>query len=73
MERIQPIQVDRMLREHLGRRSDLGLRNAVTAIIFEPQNPFETQSRRRPERWFVLFVVSSAVALSTFVYFNFWN
>jgi hypothetical protein len=73
MERIQPIQVDRMLRQHLGRRSDLGLWNALAAGIFEPQNPFDTQSRRRPEQWFVLFVVSSVAALSAFVYFNLWN
>jgi hypothetical protein len=73
MERIEPIQVHRMLRQNLGRRSDLGLWNALVARIFEPQNPFEAHSRRRPQRWFVLFVVSSVSALSAFVYFNFWN
>jgi len=73
MERIEPIQVRRMLRQNLGRRSDLGLWNALAARIFEPQNPFETQSRRRPQRLFVILVVSSVAALSAFVYFNFWN
>jgi hypothetical protein len=62
-----------MLREHLDRRSDLGLWNALAARICEPQSPFEPQARRRPERWFLLLVVGSIAALSTFVYFNLWN
>lgn len=73
MEKITPGEVDRMLRRHLRRRSDLGLWNALTALIFEPQNPFSTESRTKPHRWFVLFVVSLVAALAAFGYFNSLN
>ena len=73
MERITPGEVDRLLRQHLRYRSDLGVWNAFAQKIFEPRNPFETGARRRPARWFVLFVLSSAAALCAFVYFNLWT
>lgn len=62
-----------MLRQCLRRRSDLGLWNAVAAKILEPQNPFGDRARTRPQRWFVLLLVSLSVAVIAFVYFNFWN
>ena len=73
MERITPKDVDQMMRQYLGRRYDLGLWNALTARVFEPQNPFEGSSRRKPQRWFALFVVSSAAAVAAIVYSNFLN
>jgi hypothetical protein len=73
MERITPSEVDRRLRQYLRQRSDLGLGNALAAQIFEPQNPFETQLRRKPQRWFLVFVFSSTAAVLAFVYFNFVN
>ena len=62
-----------MLRQYLSRRSDLGFWNTVAAKILEPQNPFGNGERRRPQRWFVLFLVNSLAAAIAFVYFNFWN
>lgn len=64
-----------MLRQCLRRRSDLGPWNAVAATILEPKNPFGQgqRERRRPQRWFVLLLVSSFAAVIAFVYFNFWN
>ena len=73
MERITPGEVDRLLRQHLRLRSDLGLWNALTAIIFEPHNPFSTEPRRKPHRWFVLLVVNLVAVLAAFAYFNFLN
>ena len=73
MDRITPEDVDRMLRQWLRRRSDLGLWNAVAAKMLEPQNPFGHGERRRPQRWFVLLLVSSFAAVIAFVYFNLWN
>jgi hypothetical protein len=73
MERITPGDVDRLLRQHFRRRSDMGLWNALTAMIFEPHNPFSTEPRRKPHRWFVLFVVSLAAAFATFACFNLLN
>jgi hypothetical protein len=73
MERITPGEVDRLLRQHLRLRSDLGLWNTLTAMIFEPHNPFSTEPRRKPHRWFVLFVLSLVAAVAAFGYFNFLN
>ena len=73
MERITPGEVDRLLWQHLRSRSDMGLWNALTAMIFEPHNPFSIEPRRKPHRWFVLFVLSLVAALSAFTYFNFLN
>jgi hypothetical protein len=73
MEWITPKEADRMLREHLRHRPDLGLWSALVARIFEPQNPFDTRSRRKPQRWFVLFVLSSMAAVAALGYFNVLN
>jgi hypothetical protein len=73
MERIMPGDVDRLLRQHLRLRSDLGLWNTLTAMIFEPHNLFSTEPRRKPHRWFVLFVFNLVAALAAFAYFNFLN
>jgi hypothetical protein len=73
MEPITPGEVDRLLRQHLRLRSDLGLWNALTAMIFESHNPFSTEPRRKPHRWFVLFVLSLVAALAALGYFNFLN
>jgi hypothetical protein len=73
MDRITPKEVNRMLRQCLRRRSDLGVWNAVAAKILEPKNPFGDGGRRTPQRWFVLLVVSSFAAVVAFVYFNLWN
>jgi hypothetical protein len=73
MDRITPKEVNRMLRQCLRRRSDLGLRSALTAKILEPHNPFGRGERRTPQRWFVLLLVSLFAAVVAFVYFNFWK
>ena len=73
MDWITPEDVDRMLRQWLRRRSDLGLWNALATKILEAQNPFGHGERRTPERWFVLLLVSLSAAVIAFAYFNFWN
>jgi len=62
-----------LLRQHLRLRSDLGLWNALTAMIFESHNPFSTEPRRKPQRWFVVLVVNLVAVLAAFAYFNFLN
>lgn len=73
MERITPKEVETRLRKYLGRRSDLGFWNAIRAIVLQPRRPFESQSARKPQQWFVLFLIFSATLLGAVVYFNFWN
>jgi len=65
--------MDRLLRQHLRLRSDLGLWNALAAMIFESHNAFSTEPRRKPHRCFVLFVVNLVAALAALAYFNFLN
>lgn len=63
-------EVHEMLDRHLGNRSDLGLWSVVTTLVMEPKNPFETESRRKPRRWFVLFSIVSLATIGAFVYFT---
>jgi hypothetical protein len=73
MTEVTAKDVHTMLRRYLRNRSDLGFRKAVAAQIFEPRNPFEPQSIQKPQRWFVLLVVTSLMTIGAFVYFNVWN
>jgi hypothetical protein len=73
MEGVSPKEVDRMLRRHLRGRSDLGFWKAVEAKILEPQNPFGPPTRRKTQRWFVLFLIVWSAAIVAFVYFNSYN
>ena len=72
-EQITAKEVHVMLRDTLRKRSDLGLRRTVTHHLLEPPNPFDPNSVRRPQRWFVLFCIISLAAVGAVVYFNFWN
>jgi hypothetical protein len=65
--------VHEMLDEYLGNRSDLGVWRAVTTPVMEPKKVFETESIRKPQRWFVLFSIVSLAAIGAFVYFDSWN
>ena len=62
-----------MLRDDLRKRPDLGFRRTVADHLLEPPNPFDSNSVRRPQRWFVLFSIVSLAAVGAVVYFNFWN
>jgi len=72
-EQITAKEVYVMLRDALRKRSDLGLRRTVAHHLLEPLNPFDTNSGRRPQRWFVLSSIVSLAAVGAVVYFNFWN
>lgn len=71
MEQVTPKEVDRMLRQHFRSRSDLGFWKAVEAKVLEPQNPFGTRTRRKPQLWFVVLLIASLSMIAAFVYFNF--
>lgn len=66
-------EVHAMLEQHLSNRSDLGIWNAVVSRVLSSRNPFEPESARKPQLWFVLFSMLSLAALGAFVYFNLWN
>ena len=66
-------QVHAMLEQHLSNRSDLGIWNAVVMRILSSRNPFEAESARKPQRWFVFFSTLSLGAIGAFIYFNLWN
>lgn len=66
-------EVRAMLKQHLSNRSDLGIWNAVVTRVLCSRNPFEPESARKPQSWFVLFSTLSLAAIGAFVYFNLWN
>ena len=72
-EQITPKEVYVMLRDYLRQRSDLGLRRTVADHLLQPRSPFDPNSVRRPQRWFVLFCIVSLAAVGAVVYINFWN
>lgn len=59
------------IQEFLKHRLDIGLRNAMTSMVLEPSNPFDTMARRRPKTGFVIGSILFAVLLGCFCYFNF--
>ena len=62
-----------MLRDDLQKRPDIGFRGTVADHLLEPLSPFDANSVRRPQRWFVLSLIVSLAAAGSVVYFNFWN
>ncbi len=62
-----------MLRGDVRKRPDLGLRRAIAQHLLEPPNPFDPNSTRRPQRWFVLSCIVSLAAVGAVFYFNSWN
>lgn len=66
-------EVHAMLEQHLSNRSDLGIWNAVVTRVLSSRNPFEAESARRPQPWFVLFSTVLLAVTGAFVYFNLWN
>ncbi len=68
---IAPRDVHAWIKESLGQRPDIGFWNAISDMIFEPRNPFDSTARRKPRTGFVLGTILFAVSLSCFCYFNF--
>jgi hypothetical protein len=73
MQEITVPEAHEMLRRYIRSRSDLGIRNAIDAAILKPQNPFEATSARKPQPWFVLFLISIFALVAAFTYFNLCN
>lgn len=59
------------IKESLGQRQDIGFWNAISDMIFEPRNPFDSTARRKPRTGFVLGTILFAVFVVCFCYFNF--
>jgi len=70
---VTPKDVHTMLKSYLRSRSDLWFRKAVASYVFESQNPFERQSVRKPQRWFLVLLITLLTVIAAFVYFNLWN
>jgi hypothetical protein len=73
MQEITVPEAQAMLRRYIRSRSDLGVCNAIDAAILEPQNPFEETSARKPQQWFVVFLITVFALLGAFTYFNLGN
>jgi hypothetical protein len=72
-ERVLAEEIHAMLQHYLRGRTDLGFSKAVAAHILEPRTPFETESFRRPQRWFVLLLLVVSASATAFAYFNLWH
>ena len=72
-KRISAKEVHINLAHYLHERSDLGIRKAIAARVFEPPNPFESESHPRLQRWFVLLLLVASASSLAFAYFNFWH
>jgi hypothetical protein len=70
-QRITPEQARTWFAEHLKRRLDYGLGNAVLSLMFHPGNPFSPKQRRKFKTEFLLGVAWIGVAIALFVFFNF--
>jgi len=67
---VAPRDVHAWIKESLGQRPDIGLGSAISDMIFEPRNPFDSIARRKPRTGFVLGTTLFAVSLGCFCYFN---
>jgi hypothetical protein len=68
---VAPRDVHAWIEEFLRQRPDIGLGSAISDMIFEPRNPFDSTARRKPRTGFMLGMILFAVSLGCFCYFNF--
>jgi hypothetical protein len=64
-------EIHAWIEESLGQRPDIGLGSAMSDMIFEPRNPFDSTARRKPRTGFLLGAILFAVSMGCFCYFNF--
>jgi len=68
---VAPRDVHAWIKEFLRQRPDIGLGGAISDMIFEQRNPFDSTARRKPRTGFVLGTILFAVSVVCFCYFNF--
>lgn len=68
---VAPRDVHAWIKESLAQHCDIGFWNAMSSMIFEPQNPFDLRARRKPKTAFSLGAILFAASLGCFCYFNF--
>jgi hypothetical protein len=64
-------QMYERLRLMIRQRNDTGFRLAVTDAVFEPRNPFEPASKRRPKSVVAIALILVLVLALIFLYFSF--
>jgi hypothetical protein len=70
LKNISPGEAHGWIKELLRQRADIGLRKALTNVVFEPQNPFDARARRNPRIGFMVAAILLVVALGVLIYFN---
>jgi hypothetical protein len=68
---VAPCEVHAWVKEFLRQRPDIGLGSAISDMMFEQRNPFDSKARRKPRAGFVIGTILFAVSLGCFCYFNF--
>lgn len=64
------MQVHEALQQYMHQRRDIGISKGLSDLVLESSSPFDSESKRLPERWFILLSLLAASALSCLVYFN---
>lgn len=68
---VAPRDVHAWMKESFRQRPDIGLGSAISDMIFEQRNPFDSKAPRKPKTGFVLGAILFAVSVGCFCYFNF--
>ena len=69
-KRVALKEIHALLVKNLNSREELGLRKAIADLMLQPWNPFDPKAPRQPKKDFVLLVLSGALGVGAFVYFN---
>jgi hypothetical protein len=70
LKNVSPGEAHAWVKELLRQRADIGLRKALTNVIFEPQNPFDPGARRNPRLGFMVAAILLVAVLGVLIYFN---
>ena len=70
LKNVSPGEAHGWIEELLKHRADIGLRKALTNVVFEPQNPFDSGARRNPRLGFMVATILLVAALGVLIYFN---
>lgn len=68
---VAPRDVHAWIKEFLRQRPDIGLGSAISDVIFEQRNPFDSTARRKLKSGFVLGTILFAVSVVCFLLFQF--
>jgi len=67
---VSPEDAHHWFGEHMKRRVDIGVGNAILGVLCCPRSPFNSKERRRPRKEFLLAAGVFVAGAAWFVYFS---